>query len=105
MAFPAELILGGLRLSEETSAGGPFVAQSAGVLAVASWSAGATFVLVKLVQAIVPLRVSTDDEIEGLDIVVHGERAYERLAGSSAPGPAGTGRRDPGRRLLLQVVP
>ena len=37
------------------------------------WSAGATFVLLKLVGVIVPLRVSREHELEGLDITQHGE--------------------------------
>ena len=81
-AFLATEAFGGLGLAEGTSAGGQFAIQALGVLAVALWSAVATFVLVKIVQTIVPLRVSKDEEIEGLDIVAHGERAYEHLAGS-----------------------
>jgi Amt family ammonium transporter len=37
------------------------------------WSAGGTFVLLKLVSAFVPLRVSREQELEGLDISQHGE--------------------------------
>jgi Amt family ammonium transporter len=37
------------------------------------WSAGVTFVLLKLVSAFVPLRVSREHELEGLDISQHGE--------------------------------
>jgi ammonium transporter, Amt family len=37
------------------------------------WSAGMTFVLLKLVSAWVPLRVSREQELEGLDISQHGE--------------------------------
>jgi Amt family ammonium transporter len=37
------------------------------------WSTGMTFVLLKLVGAFVPLRVSREHEMEGLDITQHGE--------------------------------
>lgn len=37
------------------------------------WSAGITFILLKLVGAFAPLRVSVQQELEGLDISQHGE--------------------------------
>ena len=37
------------------------------------WSAGVTYVLLKLVGLFVPLRVSKEQEMEGLDITQHGE--------------------------------
>jgi ammonium transporter, Amt family len=37
------------------------------------WSAGATYALLKLVSALTPLRVSREQELEGLDITQHGE--------------------------------
>jgi Amt family ammonium transporter len=37
------------------------------------WSAAVTFVLLKLVSVFVPLRVSREQELEGLDITQHGE--------------------------------
>jgi Amt family ammonium transporter len=44
-----------------------------GVAVTLVWSAGATFVLLKLVSTFVPLRVSREHELEGLDISQHGE--------------------------------
>jgi Amt family ammonium transporter len=41
------------------------------------WSAVATFAIAKLIGLVVPLRVAHDDELEGLDLAVHGERAYD----------------------------
>lgn len=35
-----------------------------------------TFVLLKIVDAVTGLRVTDDDEVTGLDIVLHGEEAY-----------------------------
>ena len=36
-----------------------------------------TFILIKLVGLIFPLRVDAETESNGLDLSVHGERAYE----------------------------
>jgi ammonium transporter, Amt family len=44
-----------------------------GVAVTFAWSAGITYVLLKLVSAFVPLRVSKAHELEGLDISQHGE--------------------------------
>jgi ammonium transporter, Amt family len=44
-----------------------------GVAVTLMWSGGVTFVLLKLVSAFVPLRVSREHELEGLDISQHGE--------------------------------
>jgi Amt family ammonium transporter len=44
-----------------------------GVAATLVWSAVMTFVVLKVVGAIVPLRVSPQSEIEGLDVTQHGE--------------------------------
>ncbi|MFL2539158.1 MAG: hypothetical protein ACJ0RU_06700 [Candidatus Rariloculaceae bacterium] len=40
------------------------------------WTAVASFVLLKVVNAISPLRVSSDEETEGLDLVLHEEKGY-----------------------------
>jgi Amt family ammonium transporter len=44
-----------------------------GIAATLVWSGGVTFVLLKLVSVFVPLRVSLQQELEGLDISQHGE--------------------------------
>ena len=44
-----------------------------GVAVTLAWSGGVTFVLLKLVSLFVPLRVSREHELEGLDISQHGE--------------------------------
>ncbi|HEY8486364.1 MAG TPA: ammonium transporter, partial [Limnochordales bacterium] len=60
-----------------------------------------TFVLLKVVAAVTPLRVAREQELAGLDVALHGEAAYEGqqeavsragalpLAGSAAPAHAG----------------
>ena len=47
--------------------------QIVGVVATLVWSGGITFVLLKVIGAFVPLRVSKQQEIEGLDLSQHGE--------------------------------
>ncbi|CAL74264.1 ammonium transport protein (Amt family) [Bradyrhizobium sp. ORS 278] len=48
-------------------------AQLYGVAVTLVWSGGVTWALLKLVSAFVPLRVSREQELEGLDISQHGE--------------------------------
>jgi Amt family ammonium transporter len=52
---------------------GQLVLQLYGVLAVLAWSGVVTFVLLMLIQRLVPLRVGRQQEIEGLDVTQHGE--------------------------------
>jgi Amt family ammonium transporter len=47
--------------------------QLCGVAVTLIWSAAATFVVLKAIAVVVPLRVNRQDEIEGLDISQHGE--------------------------------
>jgi len=50
--------------------------QLVGVLIAWAFALAGTFVLLKIVDAITGLRVSEEQEIEGLDITQHGEEAY-----------------------------
>jgi Amt family ammonium transporter len=50
------------------------VIQAKSILAVAAYSAVATFILLKIVDVIVGLRVSEEEEREVLDVTQHGER-------------------------------
>jgi len=51
--------------------------QAIGVVATVAFTAVVTFIVLKLVDKLVGLRVSEDQEIEGLDIVLHDERGYD----------------------------
>ena len=66
--------LGGLGL--DTSMGAQFGVQVVGIVATFVWCAAVSYVLLKAINVIVPLRVSGDEETEGLDIVLHEERGY-----------------------------
>ncbi|MEJ2424406.1 MAG: ammonium transporter [Candidatus Thiodiazotropha sp.] len=63
-----------------TSMGGQFKVQLIGVIATLVFTAVVTFVILKVVDALVGLRVSREQEIEGLDIVLHEERGYNELS-------------------------
>ena len=60
-----------------TSMGGQLYVQFVGVLATVAFTAIVTFVILKLVGVLLGLRVSEEQEIEGLDIVMHEERGYD----------------------------
>ena len=52
--------------------------QAKGVLITIVWSAVVAFVAFKLVDLVIGLRVTEEEEREGLDITTHGETAYGR---------------------------
>ena len=52
---------------------GQVITQAYGILATIVWSGVAAFVILKVVDSIIGLRVSKDAETEGLDINLHGE--------------------------------
>jgi Amt family ammonium transporter len=67
---------GGLGLPDGQTVGGQLGVQFIGAAATVVWCAVATFVILKVVNLFVPLRVSAEDESQGLDISQHDERAY-----------------------------
>lgn len=69
--------LGGTADPATYSLAGQLVGQLAGVGIVAVWSAIASAILAVAVGLAFPMRVSEDDEREGLDLSSHGERAWE----------------------------
>ena len=62
-----------------TSMGGQLYVQFIGVIATVVFTAVVTFVILKVVGALLGLRVSEEDEIQGLDISMHEERGYDNL--------------------------
>ena len=50
--------------------------QATAVVAVAVYSGVVSFVLLKLIGLVTPLRATADDETTGLDVTLHGEEAY-----------------------------
>ena len=63
-------------LGLETSMGAQFVTQLIGIVATTIWCAVLCFIILKLIDKTIGLRVSIDEETEGLDIVLHNERGY-----------------------------
>jgi Amt family ammonium transporter len=53
---------------------GQILTQLYGVLVIGAFCAVATWVILKIVDAMVGLRVTRDEEVEGLDTALHGER-------------------------------
>jgi Amt family ammonium transporter len=49
------------------------VAQLYGIIVTLVWSGALTFVILKVIGALVPLRVRQEDEVMGLDVSLHGE--------------------------------
>lgn len=67
---------GGVGLAEGMTISRQVGVQLIGVLATAAWCAFFTYVILKLLDATLGLRVSEDQETEGLDLAQHGERGY-----------------------------
>ncbi len=59
------------------SMGGQVYVQLVGIIATVIFTAVLTFVILKVVGAVLGLRVAEEQEIEGLDIVLHEERGYD----------------------------
>ncbi|MDP6616228.1 MAG: ammonia channel protein, partial [Gammaproteobacteria bacterium] len=76
-AFLADSLGGQGYLSESISSpGAQFIEQLIGGLSVAIWCAIVSFIIFKVIDALVGLRVSEEEEIEGLDLTQHDERGY-----------------------------
>ncbi len=59
------------------SIGGQLMVQATGVVATFTYTAVATWVILKVVDLMVGLRVDADEETQGLDLVLHDERGYD----------------------------
>ena len=68
--------LGGAGYPDKVTMGEQLLVQFYGVLAVAAWSGIVTWILLKLTDALAGLRVTGDEETEGLDTVLHNEKGY-----------------------------
>jgi Amt family ammonium transporter len=77
LAFFLHPALGGTGYAEGMTMASQLIAQMAGVGVVTLWSAVATAVIALAVSMLIPMRVSEDEEREGLDLASHGERARE----------------------------
>jgi Amt family ammonium transporter len=84
--------------------------QALGVVAVAAFTSLLTLAILKLVHAVIGLRVDAETEYEGLDAHLHGERAYSSGSSGSSLASHGTHREPtpvaaPSEKVPLGVMP
>ncbi|MFO1372716.1 MAG: hypothetical protein U1F42_10100 [Candidatus Competibacteraceae bacterium] len=72
----ADKLMGGVGLADGVTLGGQLLAQTKGAAFTLVYSGIVSFVLLKIVDVIVGLRVTEEQETEGLDIALHDERGY-----------------------------
>ena len=75
--FPASF-LGGIGYSEHMTLGKQVLTQLFSVVITLIWSSVVAYIAFKIADKLVGLRVSQEEEHDGLDITTHGERAYEQ---------------------------
>ena len=68
--------LGGVGYPEGMTMEKQVMVQLTAIVSVAAWSGIVTWVLLKLSEAVIGMRVSGDEETEGLDTVEHNEKGY-----------------------------
>ena len=69
--------LGGAGLPEGATMGSQLITQAIGIAVAAAWSGIVTFGILAIYKATSRLRVSQEEEHDGLDLTAHGERAYD----------------------------
>jgi len=69
---------------------GQLAIQGAAILAAIVYSGLMSFILLKLIGLVMPLRASVSDETEGLDITQHNEEAYPTVGSGAAMVESGS---------------
>ena len=77
LAIFASESFGGVGYAEGAGMGSQLWVQLKGVAIVAVYSAVVTLIIGYMVSMVLPMRVSEDQERDGLDISSHGERAWD----------------------------
>jgi Amt family ammonium transporter len=72
----ADASMGGKGLAEGMTIASQLIVQGKGVLFTLVYTAVASYIIFKIVDLIVGLRVEDEEETEGLDTALHGERGY-----------------------------
>jgi len=72
----ADAAMGGKGLAEGVTVGAQLWVQTKGALFTVVYSAVLSYVILKVVDVLVGLRVTEEQETEGLDIALHDERGY-----------------------------
>ena len=70
-------LFGGQGYPEGVRMSGQVMTQLVGVLATVTYTVGLTWVLLKVVDSVMGIRVTVEEETTGLDIVLHDERGYD----------------------------
>ncbi|MDP7537619.1 MAG: ammonium transporter [Methylococcales bacterium] len=71
--------MGGLGLADGVTVMSQVTVQFIAIFATIIWSAFFTFVILKILDSTLGIRVSAEQEQEGLDVVLHDERGYDQL--------------------------
>jgi ammonium transporter, Amt family len=82
---------------------GQLFVQLQAVLAAIIYSGVMSFILLKLIGLVMPLRAGTNDESVGLDISMHGEEAYLHAEGGGRPSVAMMSEASASRKSLETV--
>lgn len=69
----------GSSAGEEWIATKQFLIQIKGILVIGIWTAVASWIILRVIGSFTPLRVSEEEEYEGLDVVEHEERSYDLI--------------------------
>jgi Amt family ammonium transporter len=72
----AAAYFGGVGYPEGQTMGGQVLVQLLGILVIGAWSSVITWGLLKLSDAVAGMRVTAEEENEGLDTVLHNEKGY-----------------------------
>lgn len=70
-------VFSGQGLAEGMTMGSQFGVQAIGVAATFVYTGIVTFIILKVISLVTPLRVTGDEETQGLDLVEHDERGYD----------------------------
>ncbi len=54
-----------------------FIIQLKGIAVIGLWTAAASWAILKILGSLMPLRVTEEEEYEGLDVIEHEERSYD----------------------------
>ncbi len=71
--------MGGLGLPEGVTVMSQITVQFIAIFATVIWSAFFTFVILKILDSTLGIRVTAEEEEQGLDVVLHDERGYDKL--------------------------
>ncbi len=68
--------LGGVGLAEGMTIGSQLGVQLKGILITIGYTAVASFIILKVIDVVIGLRVTDEEETQGLDLSLHDERGY-----------------------------